>query len=288
MTKTPLQRKRIALGARLAIVAGAILALTGSSLGTAQAQEQGGPERITICHRTKATNNPYTQITVKASALDVEDKDDHTDHDGPVFDFEADPAVAYPAPHDGSQWGDIIPQHGDFPGLNWTEEGQAVYEADCQGPDEPADPTCPNAGEVWDDENENGTIEEGECAVPFTCPAGTTWVDAGDMNDEIEATECVTDACPNDDGFQAPGTTCRPDACPNVDGFQADTTLCPVEVIGEVVTNTPVVEVKGATVAAAELPRTGKASLPLAELGLGLLLMGAGALIFARDEAATA
>ena len=274
-------RKRIALGARLAIVAGAILALTGSSLGTAQAQEQGGPEKLTICHRTKATNNPYTQNTVKVSSLDVEDKDDHTDHDGPVFDFEADPAVAYPAPHNGDQWGDIIPPHGDFPGLNWTEEGQAIYEADCQGPEEPADPTCPNAGEVWDDENENGTIEEGECAVPFSCPAGTTWVDAGDMNGEIEESEC-----------QAPQVVTCPVGQTHVDANTngvVDTGECQTpQVISEVVTPAPATQVLGATVAAAELPRTGKSSLPLAELGLGLLLMGAAALIFARDEAATA
>jgi LPXTG-motif cell wall-anchored protein len=41
-------------------------------------------------------------------------------------------------------------------------------------------------------------------------------------------------------------------------------------------------------VAAAELPRTGKATLPLVELGLGLVLLGLGALLAARDEAESA
>jgi hypothetical protein len=41
-------------------------------------------------------------------------------------------------------------------------------------------------------------------------------------------------------------------------------------------------------VAAVELPRTGKATLPLVELGLGLVLLGLGALLAARDEAESA
>lgn len=290
MTTTHTQHKRTSLVARLAIVAGATLAFTGLSMSPASGQEQGGPEKLEICHRSKSTANPYQRIEVKVSSLDVEGKDDHTDHAGPAFDFSADPAVAYPAPHDGSQWGDIIPPHGDFPGLNWDEAGQAVYEDGCQGPDEPADPTCPVEGQVWDDADEDGVIDEGECSVDVTCPTGTTWVDSGDLNGEIEESECVTDACPTDDGFQAPGTTCVQDLCPEA-GVQAS--LPCAEVIGTVITNTPVipaapVEVQGVQVAAAELPRTGKASLPLAELGLGLALMGAAAVIFARDEAATA
>ena len=134
-------------------------------------------------------------------------------------------------------------------------------------------------------ENSNQTF-----SVVFTntyaCPAGQ--VPNGEGG-------CGVDACPNVPDFQDNAAEDCPvivnDACPLVAGVQASASECPTQVVGEVVTNTPagpVTEVKGATVAAAELPRTGKASLPLAELGLGLLLMGAGALIFARDEAATA
>ena len=101
---------------------------------------------VTICHRTNSVTNPYRMITVDFSAVDGSlgsGVNDHTGHGGSVFDFTADPDVAYPTPRNGDQWGDIIPpyQWGDdpsqsFPGMNWTD-GQAILEAGCANPSAP-------------------------------------------------------------------------------------------------------------------------------------------------------
>jgi hypothetical protein len=81
------------------------------------------PEDIIICHSTGANTNPYV-IHTPAKSGDVSG---HADHTGPVW-------------FDGItvEWGDIIPPFdyagGSFPGLNWTAEGQAFYDNDCNIP----------------------------------------------------------------------------------------------------------------------------------------------------------
>jgi hypothetical protein len=87
---------------------------------------------------------------------------------------------------------------------------------------------------------------------------------------------------------------CATDVCP-AQGLQTNAAVdCPPVVIGSTVT--PPVQVEGVTIAPAApvvaaaaptLPRTGKSTLPLAELSVGLMLLGAGALIFAREQADT-
>jgi hypothetical protein len=84
------------------------------------------PETIIICHSTGAHTNPYVVHTPAKSG----DVSGHADHTGPVW-------------FDGItvEWGDIIPPFdydgGSFPGLNWTAEGQAFYNNDCNIPAEP-------------------------------------------------------------------------------------------------------------------------------------------------------
>ena len=100
--------------------------------------------KVTICHRTDSVTNPYTVNTVDISSTDGSlgtGSNDHTHHLGALFDFAADPDVAYPPPHNGDQWGDIIPpyQYGDtpeesFPGMNWDTAGQAIWQAGCTAP----------------------------------------------------------------------------------------------------------------------------------------------------------
>ena len=87
---------------------------------------------VTICHRTNSVSNPYNQQTVNYSAATGAQKGtDHTGHTGPVFD----PNASYPTPHNGDQWGDIIPPYswsgGSYPGLNWDAQGQAIYNNNC-------------------------------------------------------------------------------------------------------------------------------------------------------------
>lgn len=80
--------------------------------------------KVTICHATSSVNNPYVQNTVNENA--IVKPNGHGTHTGPVF------------PQRG--WGDIIPSyeynndHGGtsiYPGLNWTTDGQAVWNAGC-------------------------------------------------------------------------------------------------------------------------------------------------------------
>lgn len=91
-----------------------------------------GEHKQTICHRTRSATNPYVVITVDFHAVDgelVEVRSDHAGrHDGPVFD----PATMT----NGDEWGDIIPpfttEDGmSFDGQNWTDEGQAIFDAGC-------------------------------------------------------------------------------------------------------------------------------------------------------------
>ena len=263
--KTTQRSRQFKIG--LATVAtGMFLAIAGFSVAPASAAE-----KVTICHATNAVTNPYRMITVDLSATHGPD---HATHTGPVFD----PAVNT---DNSPAWGDIIPNV-----LNWDQEGQALHGASCQLPNEPPDPPVCEFDPDLD-------ADDPGCVGPTdVCPdlAGV----------QTSTTECplVTDVCPDLAGVQTSTTECPPptDACPSLAGVQASLAECPTIVEGSTLTPTPsptpvvtpVVQVEGAQVAAAELPRTGKSMLPLAELGLGLVLLGMGALIFARDEAITA
>ena len=96
-------------------------------------------DQVTICHRTNSVTNPYEQITVDESAVDGEGENDHTSHTGPVATSES---VAQALKDDKENWGDIIPNV-----LNWTTEGQAVYNNDCEyiQEEEPTPPPPPVA-----------------------------------------------------------------------------------------------------------------------------------------------
>ena len=127
------------------LAAGVITAAALIGPGTAFATPPDPGHQVTICHRTNSDSNPYVVITVDYSGADgslVHDSGngDHTNHLGPVFDFDNQP----PPPHNEDQWGDIIPPYdwagdehhapGSYPGLNWTAQGQAIWNAGCGQP----------------------------------------------------------------------------------------------------------------------------------------------------------
>lgn len=94
---------------------------------------------------------------------------------------------------------------------------------------------------------------------------------------------------------------CATDACPEVAGLQTDAAQCAAELIPAIVIENlppqapavlpaagrPPVQVAGIqvlpTTQAATLPRTGSSTTMLFELGLGLVLLGAGTMLFARE-----
>jgi hypothetical protein len=123
------RRTKAARWAGVLLVALAPLPWLGMSTATAS---PGNEDNVTICHRTNAVTNPYRVITVDPSAIDGKGGADHFgNHLGPVFD----PEEEYPPPHNGDQWGDIIPPlAGVHDGLNWDEAGIAIWENDCQVP----------------------------------------------------------------------------------------------------------------------------------------------------------
>jgi hypothetical protein len=300
----------------LAAVAAGLL-LTMGGMATPAGAQKPNTIKITLCHRTNAPTNPYRLITVSVDGSNGEIVgSDHTGHAGPAFDFSGE--TVYDTPRNGDQWGDIIPPYeydgGSFPGMNW-EEGAAIHEAGCQGAEEPEDPTCPNQGEVWTDANDNDAIDEGECAIPtepqplvaadLACatPAGmkVTLTNTGEVSGLVDITSGA--ALVHDDVVVPVGSSIErvvdvaEDATYDIDvvDVREFTGTRDCEEVEAVVIpktpetpETPVVpaeQVAGIQVVRAqELPRTGNTTLPLFQVGLGLMLVGAGALLFGKDD----
>src|SRR5258706_11793503 len=82
-------------------------------------------DKVTICHATDSTSNPYVVNQPNKSG----DVSGHDGHNGPIFPLTVD-----------GKWGDIIPpfDYGEgqhYSGKNWTTEGQAIYNNDCEIPE---------------------------------------------------------------------------------------------------------------------------------------------------------
>lgn len=100
--------------------------------------------KVTICHRTRATTNPYRMITVSVASI-VDDNsapNGHAHHntdrrrvetDGPAGVFR--PGFNYPS--NAKHWGDIIPPFktaggGIYEGLNWSW-ADIITDSDADG-----------------------------------------------------------------------------------------------------------------------------------------------------------
>ena len=91
------------------------------------------PEKVRICHATNAPDNPYiSPDPAIGNNGDLYAGAVISNHKGPV----------YPA----KDWGDIIPpyeyvdKNGEtqvFPGYNWTDAGQAIWQHGCEVPPPP-------------------------------------------------------------------------------------------------------------------------------------------------------
>jgi len=125
-------RLRFARGAAGALIMAGGVVLMLPSPGNAAVNDNRGNknDKQTICHATNSDTNPYVVNTPNKNG----DVSGHADHTGPIWD------ATLKAAH--ISWGDIIPpfaynDHGDaalFPGLNWSTEGQAIFNNGCVVP----------------------------------------------------------------------------------------------------------------------------------------------------------
>ncbi len=92
---------------------------------------RGPPTKVRICHATSSSSNPYT-MPEPAIANNGDLSGGHLNHKGPIYPAE--------------DWGDIIPPYtyvdakGEtqtFPGYNWSENGQAIWQHGCELPPPP-------------------------------------------------------------------------------------------------------------------------------------------------------
>lgn len=127
------KRVIVTLGVAMATVT---TALPGTTFATNQGGEKPQEHKITICHANhsatgKSGNQPYVRITVDHHA--VVKGSGHGDHTGPIASTLAEADTLKEA---GTHWGDIIPpvETADYPGLNWTTTGQAIYNNNCRLP----------------------------------------------------------------------------------------------------------------------------------------------------------
>lgn len=83
-------------------------------------QGGGDEDKVTLCHATSSSTNPYVRITVDSSGAY---NGHYSQHTGPIFSPGA------------SNWGDIIPTfsfNNQTYSLNWNAAGQAVFNNNCQ------------------------------------------------------------------------------------------------------------------------------------------------------------
>ena len=131
----------------------------------------GPPTKVRICHATSSEKNPYVS-NEPAIANNGDLNGGHLNHEGPV----------YPAP----DWGDIIPPYTyvdkdghtqTFPGYNWSDEGQAIWQNGCEPPAPPEPkPLTPVVECV--EKTANGFLAH----FGYRNPNGTTVEATGDQN----------------------------------------------------------------------------------------------------------
>lgn len=125
-TTTALTTKRTVIGGVIATIFGALLLVGVAVPVHADTPLHNWDVPISLCHRTGDYATPYEKITILVSSAEFQQ---HIAHTGPVF---------FPAIPVGQAWGDIIPpvdlSDYQYAGLNWSAEGQALWNNNCNLP----------------------------------------------------------------------------------------------------------------------------------------------------------
>lgn len=161
--------------------------------------------KIDICHASDSHNNPYIFSQPNKSG----DVSGHAGHTGPIWY----PGITI-------KWGDIIPPFvyigGTFPGLNWTTEGQAIYNNGCNfakghlivqkttipsgdntsfsiSASGTGDITGSSSGTIKDNQDKDYEVTPGVYSVTETVPSG--WVKTGDTCQNVVVNAGETKYC---------------------------------------------------------------------------------------------
>lgn len=122
--------KVLTLAASGVLATAAVLSLSTASYATNDTNDNKD-HKITICHATNSATNPYVKITVDTHAVVM---NGHGGHDDTVVAISTQKAQEL---KDAKvKWGDVIPAipEQNFAGVNWNEEGKALFAHGCGCP----------------------------------------------------------------------------------------------------------------------------------------------------------
>ena len=129
-------RKNVYIVATLVVAAVSMVGLTQTRPVGAEKKDTNQHIEVEICHSRQpqpsngqgggAQGNPYGPGKITTDDDSILKESGHSSHDGPVFNNTGQ-----------DYWGDIIPPFTatdgtQYQGLNWTTEGQAIYNNNCQ------------------------------------------------------------------------------------------------------------------------------------------------------------
>lgn len=153
------------------------------------------PGKVTICHASDSNTNPYVTETP-----DIENDGSlsggHLNHTGPIWN----PTLK--ASH--IQWGDIIPPYTDgsfvYPGMNWTTDGQTIYNNGCNLPTLATPSPTPSGTPISTPTGTpTSTPTSGPTWTPTSTPTSTptgTGTPTGTPTLSPTSTPCVGESCP--------------------------------------------------------------------------------------------
>jgi len=131
-------------------------------------------DKVTICHRTNAINNPYVEIEIDVSAIlgPSGHGPQNTNHNVGTGIFDPD----FDYPNNAKDWQDIIPPFdytldgvaASFEGYNWSAAGQLIWENGCDGYARVTTTTSGGGSTTTTTDGEDSTVPDDEDSTTTT------------------------------------------------------------------------------------------------------------------------